>query len=252
MHTLSVIIPIRNEAEAIPFVINGLREALQNLDYQIIIIDDGDDEAPEVIQRLHYNFVKYLRRPIDLRNGLAGAIIKGICLADGEYIATIDGDGQHPPEVIRRMHQKALSTSADMVMASRYINGGSCKGLNGDVRKFYSYFLRRLPQILFPKIKRATDPLAGCFLIKNSAIRLKKIRAIGFKISLEILIFSPIKHYEEISYEFRERTAGKSKANFKTGLFYFQQLVSLSYRYYLEDNLIKFRLIPEYQQVQEI
>ena len=128
---------------------------------------------------------------------------------------------------------KAVNNRNDMIMASRYISGGSTGGLDGKLRKFYSTFLRILPRVFFPeRVGAVTDPLSGCFLIKTECLHLDLLRPIGWKISLEVLLFSSIDRYGETGCEFQERIGGESKADFKIGLDYFRQLVSLAVRFY--------------------
>ncbi|MGA2910601.1 MAG: glycosyltransferase [Candidatus Microgenomates bacterium] len=237
MDTLTVVIPVRNEAESLPKVVFSLKEKLSALDYRILIIDDGYDYTEEALDRSHLldTNVQYINRPPEKRNGLAGAIIDGVAFAipNSEFVMVMDGDGQHPPEVTVRMLRRAQTKNADMVFASRYIKGGSASGLEGGLRKIYSSLLRQLPRVIFPKIRKATDPLAGCFLIRSKAVRLENVRAIGWKAGLEFLLFSSIERYEEVGYEFHSRIGGESKANATVGLRYFQQLASLAFRYYL-------------------
>jgi len=235
MSKLAIVIPVRNEVAALPHVIAGLVQTLGKLDYRIIVIDDGDDNTPEMINQIHINSLTFIRRSVGEQNGLAGAVIAGFTLAtDSTYIATLDGDGQHPPGIIHRMISKAVNDGDDMVIASRYISGGSTVGLDGKFRKFYSTFLQTLPRVLFSeKVGSVTDPLSGCFLIKTECLRLDLLRPIGWKISLEVLLSSSINRYGEIGYEFQDRIGGKTKANFKVGIDYFRQLVSLLVRFYL-------------------
>ncbi len=235
MYDLSIIIPVRNEARALPHVLKDLLYSLNGMNYQILLIDDGEDNTPQVIAQMHYSEkVKFVRRPRANRNGLAGAVILGLTMAENStYVAVMDGDGQHPAEVVKRMYLMALQNEFDMVMASRYCKGGSGNGLDGVLRKFYSQVLRTLPRLFFPKrLADVTDPLAGLFLIRTECLSLDQLRAIGFKISLEVLLFSYIEKYGEVSYEFQERIGGKSKTNFRVGMNYFCQLLSLVARYY--------------------
>lgn len=234
MSKLAIVIPVRNEVTALPHVITGLIQTLGGLDYRIIIIDDGDDNAPEVIGQMHISSITFVRRSVGERNGLAGAVITGFALAaDSTYVATMDGDGQHPPGIIHRMIRKAINDRIDMVMASRYIIGGSTGGLDGKLRKFYSTFLRMLPRVFFPeRVGAVTDPLSGCFLIKTECLHLDLLRPIGWKIGLEVLLSSSVDQYGEIGYKFQERIGDESKADFKIGLDYFRQLASLAVRFY--------------------
>lgn len=239
MCKVTVVIPTRNEAQSLPRVISGLAGSLKEFDYKILIVDDGDDNTPQILEKMAYRQVEFLRRPISERNGLSGAVIQGLRRANSMYVAVLDGDGQHPPELIRQMLWLAQNQEIDMVMASRYINGASADGLEGGLRRFYSSFLRQMPKLLFSKLRKVTDPLGGCFLVRTNCLRLDNLRPIGWKISLEVLLFSNISNYREISYGFRKRIGGESKANIKVGIEYFRQLISLAFRYYFPRSQVR-------------
>jgi dolichol-phosphate mannosyltransferase len=233
MCKLTVVIPTRNEAQSLPRVISDLAGSFNGLNYKILVVDDGDDNTPQILNKMAYQQVEFLRRPVSERNGLSGAVIQGFRRANSTYIAVMDGDGQHPPELIRRMLWLAQNEEIDMIMASRYVSGASADGLEDSLRHFYSGFLRQMPRFLFSKLRKVTDPLGGCFLVRTRCLRLDNLRPIGWKISLEVLLFSDIRSYQEVSYGFRKRIGGESKANFKVGIEYFRQLISLALRYFL-------------------
>jgi len=65
MSKLAIVIPVRNEVAALPHVIAGLVQTLGELDYRIIVIDDGDDNTPEVIGKMHIDTLTYVRRRVD-------------------------------------------------------------------------------------------------------------------------------------------------------------------------------------------
>src|ERR687896_2694784 len=133
---LTVVVPTRNEAENVPKLVHELRESLSDLDYRVVFVDDSTDETPEVIQGLseHDGRVRLVRREgAERYGGLSTAVTTGIELFSGvsEYICVMDADLQHPPEKVREMLEKARSTEADVVVASRYARGGSYAGLPG-------------------------------------------------------------------------------------------------------------------------
>lgn len=237
---LAVVIPTRNERDSITYVVKTLIDSIKDLESKIIIVDDGDDDIEQILSSLNLDNLIFLRRTREQRDGLSGAVIKGFSLAqDCQYIAVMDGDGQHPSENIRKMYELILKNNHQMVVATRYKRGGSLSGLDGVFRKMFSQSMRLLPIIIFPKIKQISDPLSGCFLVNNSNLKINRLEAIGWKIALEIALFSDIHDFGEISYSFKERIGGKSKAKIKTGLEYFLQLVSLSFRYYFQKGEIE-------------
>jgi glycosyltransferase involved in cell wall biosynthesis len=99
---LSVIIPIKDEAESLSELLAEIKA--NNADFEVIAIDDGSrDNSWEVLQNLskEYNFLKAAR--FQYNCGKAAALSYGFQLASGKYIATIDGDLQDNPAEIPEM-----------------------------------------------------------------------------------------------------------------------------------------------------
>ena len=100
---LSIVVPLKNEAENIDFVTPGIAEACADLvPYEIVYVDDGstDDTAARVLAlRKRYTMVHLVRHPASA--GQSAAIHSGVTLARGAVICTLDGDGQNPPAEIQ-------------------------------------------------------------------------------------------------------------------------------------------------------
>ena len=71
--------------------------------------------------------------------------------AQAHYVAVIDADLQHPPEQLRVFYDQAIAQDIDLVLASRYIEGGSYLGLADAGRRFYSVGLKWIAKALFPE-----------------------------------------------------------------------------------------------------
>jgi dolichol-phosphate mannosyltransferase len=157
------------------------------------------------------------------QGGLSGAIMDGLKLARGGYVAVIDADLQHPPELLADLVRRSQETGADVVIASRYIPGGSAEGLGSGYRKGVSHATRWFSRILFHnRIWSVKDPLAGFFLFKRSLLEGVELRPIGYKILLEILMRAPWRSVEEVPYRFEARSNGCTKATLKQGLTFFK------------------------------
>jgi glycosyltransferase involved in cell wall biosynthesis len=114
---LLVIIPAYNEEESIVSTIQRLQECCPELDY--IVVDDGSLDHTAEICREHG--FPLLQLPVNL--GLSGAFQAGVqyaCKAGYDYVLQFDADGQHLPQYIPAMLQKARE-GADVVIASRYL-----------------------------------------------------------------------------------------------------------------------------------
>jgi dolichol-phosphate mannosyltransferase len=227
---LTLVIPTRNEADNVPVLVRELRESLSGIDYRVVFVDDSTDETPHVIQDLEEANVTLIhRKGAERGGGLSTAVTTGIEVFAGtsEYTCVMDADLQHPPEKVREMLDLARSSGADVVVASRYAQGGSYTGLPGPLRRGVSLGSKYLAQITFKEARKTSDPMTGFFLVRNDAISGIQFRPTGFKILLEILVCAPELKVVEVPLDFRARRAGVSKATFKQGLDYLSHISSL-------------------------
>src|ERR687889_1263890 len=228
---LTLVVPTRNEADNVPRLVHGLRESLSELDYRMVFVDDSTDRTPEVIQDLaeEDGRIRLVRREgAERYGGLSTAVTTGMELFSGasEYTCVMDADLQHPPEKVREMLEIARRSDADVVVASRYGQGGYA-GLSGRMRRAVSVGSKYLARILFKEARKTNDPMAGFFLIKNQAISGIQFRPTGFKVLLEILVCAPELKVLETPFEFQARNAGVSKATVRQGFEYLTHILSL-------------------------
>ncbi len=118
MKKLSVVIPLMNEEDNIKPLFEAIRSALKDIDYELILVDDGStDETVKRIKELADNKTKLL---IFNRNfGQTTAMAAGIDEAEGELIVTLDGDLQNDPSDIPMMIKKLESEGWDVVAGRR-------------------------------------------------------------------------------------------------------------------------------------
>src|SRR5918993_15270 len=193
---LTLVVPTRDEVDNVPELLRELRESLTDIDYRVVFVDDSTDETPAVIRDLatEDGRVRLVRREgAERRGGLSTAVTRGLDLSSGasEYTCVMDADLQHPPGKVREMLETARRTDADVVVASRYADGGSYAGLSGTLRPAVSVGSKYLAQIVFKEARKTSDPMTGFFLIKNEAISGIQFRPMGFKVLLEILVCVP-------------------------------------------------------------
>ncbi|MBI5787288.1 MAG: glycosyltransferase family 2 protein [Candidatus Schekmanbacteria bacterium] len=107
---VSVVVPIYNEEETIPFLYKELKEALENLGYpyEIILVDDGSWDKSFICLKELAIKDKTLKLIRFRRNyGQTAAMSAGFDHARGDYIVTVDGDLQNDPRDIKKMLEKA-------------------------------------------------------------------------------------------------------------------------------------------------
>jgi dolichol-phosphate mannosyltransferase len=229
-HELSVVVPTRNEAAGIEPFLAALLPALAGIDAEIVVVDDSTDGTPAAVEkRMHGS-----ARPIRLRHraahertgGLGGAVMVGFEAARGRFVAVMDADLQHPPDLLPLMLAAAVD-GADLVVGTRFAGAGSV-GNFGPVRNAASHGAATLARLLFPKrLAEVSDPMSGFFLVRRDRLPLSELRPRGFKILLELLVRSPSLRVAEVPFAFGERVAGESKASLREAGRYLAHLLRL-------------------------
>ena len=112
---LSIIIPAYNEETGLEKVLTDIKDIVSNLDlnYEILVVDDGSqDKTSEIAAK---SGARVISHPENLGNG--ASIKSGIRAARGKSLLMMDGDGQHPPELIPTLLAEAATY--DMVVGAR-------------------------------------------------------------------------------------------------------------------------------------
>lgn len=119
---LSLIIPVYNEEENLPFLFDSIQKTLQptKKSWEVIFVDDGSsDNSIDVLKSLAKKDPKHVRVVIFRRNfGQTAAISAGIDHAQGEIIVLLDADLQNDPADIPKLLAK-LDEGYDLVSGWR-------------------------------------------------------------------------------------------------------------------------------------
>jgi dolichol-phosphate mannosyltransferase len=242
---LSVVIPTRNEAESLGALWARLQPALVGIDAEVCFVDDSDDATPSLLAALEADQASVhclLRRGAERAGGLSTAVVAGLHLAQGDLVCVMDADLQHPPELIPGM-LAASEAGADLVVASRYVSGGSAGGLAGLVRHLVSRGAGTTARLLFHEARQSTDPLSGYFLCRRRLIDGIEFRPVGFKILLELLVCVPGLRVVDVPLSFQARAAGASKASARQGILFLRHLASLFFHVDGSARIWKFGLV---------
>lgn len=229
---LSLVVPTYNERENVAAMVEQLSCALSPIfqeNYEIIIVDDDSPdrtwELGETIAATNPH-LKIIRRISE--RGLATAVVAGWRAAQGEYLGVIDGDLQHPPEVLGKLVE-AMNDGAEIAIASRHVEGGGISKWSM-ARRLVSRTAQGIGMMLLPgAASRVSDPMSGYFLLRRSLIENVTLRPIGYKILLEVLARAKPTRIREVGYVFREREKGGSKATFGIFLQYLEHLWRLRF-----------------------
>lgn len=130
MLQVSVVIPAKNEAAALPAVLARAREVLPEA--ELVVVDDGSTDATAAVAAAAS--AKVVRSPYSMGNG--AAIKRGARAATGEILVFMDGDGQHDPGQIPALLEK-LAEGYDMVVGARG-RGGQANLGRGLANAFYN------------------------------------------------------------------------------------------------------------------
>ncbi|HEY7224573.1 MAG TPA: glycosyltransferase family 2 protein [Micromonosporaceae bacterium] len=137
---LSVVVPMFNEAEVLPLLVDRLRPVLDRLDvtYEVVAVDDGSTDATAA-QLLGLRRAWAQLRVIRLRrnSGHQAALMAGLHRADGEYVVSLDADLQDPPETIPEMLALARSEGLDVVCGVRSDRSTDTFGKRGTAGLYY-------------------------------------------------------------------------------------------------------------------
>jgi dolichol-phosphate mannosyltransferase len=129
---------------------------------------------------------------------------------------------------VPRLVSEAQLQDADVVVASRHVEGGSSAGLANMVRVAVSRVAILLAKLFFPgRLRGVSDPMSGYFLVRTAAIDVDVLRPQGFKILLEIMARTPSLTRHEVPFSFGERLCGESKASVREGGRFLRQLARL-------------------------
>jgi len=149
---LSVLIPCKNEADNLAFLLDEIMQALAGRNFEILIIDDGSTDNTAALIRVKAaaagGRLRYIRH--DKSAGKGRALFTGIYAARGEIILTIDGDGQNNPIYLPQLADALIAAgpqcgiacgqrlqrtdSAAKQYASRFANGLRQKLLRDNTR----------------------------------------------------------------------------------------------------------------------
>jgi dolichol-phosphate mannosyltransferase len=224
---VSLIVPTYEEARNVCELVERIEKSLDKFNFEIIIVDDASpDGTAEVAEKLReiYRNIKILRRPRKM--GLASAVLDGVRFAESDIIAVMDADLQHPPELLPRMLEK-IYEGHDIVVASRYVEGGNIEGLSLP-RKLVSKGAVKLAHLLLPKTRAVEDPVSGFFLSRKHVIKGASIlNSSGFKILVEVLASGKYNSVVEIPYTFKSRKKGESKLSLREIFNYILLLLKL-------------------------
>ncbi len=209
---LSVVVPTFNERDNVGVLFARLAETLDGIAWEVIFVDDNSPDGTwRRVQEMAQQDprVRCVRRIG--RRGLSGACIEGILASSAPYVAVMDADLQHDETQLPKMLALLRQGDAELVVGSRYIDGGSADSFNRQRRGASEFATTLAKKLLRVGI---ADPMSGFFMIRRDRFEqvAPDLSVQGFKILLDIVATAKGQlRAVEIPYTFGSRLHGESK-----------------------------------------
>jgi len=220
---LTVVIPVYNEAEALPQLMEGLIAFCRERDWKIILVNDGSkDSTAEILNHYSGNEnVKIFHHKLNV--GYGGALKTGIRNVTTRYCVTIDADGQHDLQDVELMFEKIIATEADLIVGNR--KGNSSLRFH---REFGKSIIRSIAKLLMPLnvydinsgMKMYDSELAKRYIrICPNSMAFSDVITLTFIYQRNLVLEMPIK--------INQRIAGKSKIRVRTAFETIMEIINI-------------------------
>ncbi len=206
---ISIVIPSFNEEGNIKIIVKALNEVMQKLNYsyELIFVDDGSsDKTLSILQEISAIDSNVFFIELSRNFGHQNALKAGLDLASGDCIITMDGDMQHPPEMIPQLIEK-WEEGYDIVYTRR-LEDKKLPAFKKITSKYFYKFINYISEI---KIEEGTAD----FRLMD-----KKVSTVFFAFSENELFIRGLVNWVgfnqfEIDYKPAERFSGNSKYTVK-------------------------------------
>jgi len=154
--TVSVVVPVRNEADNIAPLAAEIVRALGGTAFELIFVNDGSTDTTAAMLRGLCDADPRVRAIHHRRScGQSAAIVTGVRAARGDWLATLDGDGQNDPADLPALLERAAA------------GGPGCLAAGHRTRRRDSWIKRRTSRIangVRARLLRDCTPDTGCGL----------------------------------------------------------------------------------------
>jgi len=209
---LSVVVPTFNERDNVTALYRKLDATLKGIAWEVVFVDDNSPDGTwDVVRALarRDSRVRCLRRIG--RRGLSGACIEGILASSAPFAAVMDADLQHDETQLPNMLSLLQSGDADLVIGSRYVEGGSADSFNRHRAGASALATEVAKRVLGVRV---ADPMSGFFMVRRDRFEqlAPELSTQGFKILLDVIATAHGKlRTVEVPYAFGSRLHGESK-----------------------------------------
>lgn len=225
-YDLSIIIPTFKEEENVVPMVRAIDRICKDsgIDCEIIVVDDSSpDRTAELVRDLQSKMPNLSLIVRTQNPGLSPSIYDGIRHARAPIVQCIDCDFSHPPEKIPDFYYYLHELDYDMVLGSRYVEGGRVQNWSIH-RELLSHGAALLGRILIPSVR---DSGSGFFAINTRILENVRLTPRGFRMGFEILGKSRWERVMEIPITFKDREHGASKLRWRIIIQYLIQWFSI-------------------------
>ena len=210
--TITLVIPCYNEEESIPLFLDVVQSVEIDCRIEYVFVDDGStDDTLKVLRSVATEKKSEIRYLSFSRNfGKEAALLAGLWVAKGEYIAVMDADLQDPPALLPAMYQRLKSGEVDYVATRRTTRKGEPLIRSLFAKTFYK-LINRISDVQM--IDGARDYRLMSRQMVAAILQMKEYN----RFSKGLFNFVGFKG-DYIAYENIERVAGTTSWNF-WGLF---------------------------------
>jgi len=164
---LSIVIPFYNEEESVREVseeVWHVLSAVPGLTWELVMVDDGStDQTPRIMADLAREYKLFRCLHLAPNSGQSAALEAGFAAARGEYVATLDGDGQNDPRDILLLLGELEARGVDMMCGIRQ------KRADSPLRRVSSVIANRVRSVILED--RITDVGCSVRVFKRDCMR---------------------------------------------------------------------------------
>jgi len=212
---ISIIIPCLNEEKAIGICLDNILSVVKkhNLNYEIIVVDNGSDDDSVKIVKGYSDTNSNIKLFHENRKGYGSAYLKGLNESSGDFILMADGDNTYDFNEIPLFIEELEKENVDFVVGNRFIKDNSLHKNMPFLNRWVGNPVLSLIAKVFFNIK-INDFHCGIRAIKRSALSKLKLKTTGMEFASEMIVEASKRNLNivEIPVNYKERI-GESKLN---------------------------------------
>jgi dolichol-phosphate mannosyltransferase len=149
---VSLVIPVLNEEEAAPHLIEELRTILHGVRWEVVFVDDGStDRTAGIIEAASCVDKRFRLLRFSRNFGHQAAVTAGLDFAEGDAVIVMDADLQDPPELLPKMVDLFIE-GYDIVSPRRISRDSDSRFKRWTAATFYSILTRMADQPMAPEV----------------------------------------------------------------------------------------------------